>query len=641
MCGIVGILNFDKSAPVDREQIKTMCDAIWRRGPDSWGSFVSGNIGIGMRRLSIIDLSGGDQPIFNEDGTVAIVFNGEIYNYRELQSRLRGQGHRFRTNSDTEVIVHLYEDEGTSCLKHLRGMFAFAIWDSRRSSLFIARDRLGIKPLHYWLTNDKLVFASEIKSILTLRDFPREIDWKAFEAYFTFSYIPTPLSIFRDIRKLPPGHYMSYEQGRLRTTQYWDLRFRSQDNRNLQDMAEEARHLLAESLRIRLMSEVPLGAFLSGGIDSGSVVALMALNSNDKVNTFTIGFGGHSSEYFDERDLARSVARRYATNHEEHEVLPDIENVINDIVCAFDEPMADEAVIPTYHICRVASRKLKVALSGLGGDEAFGGYDRYSGLCMSHLYSTLPRLFRNGIIRPIVEALPEKRSGDYLVNHLKRFVRGADLPPAYRYFNYISRFLSISSTELFCGRNPTGVDDLMVPFFLSENGDSLLHRAIYQDIKTYLPDDILAVTDRLSMWHSLEVRVPFLDHKLLEFCATIPPKGKIRFLKKKYLLKRAVSDLLPVNVLRGKKKGFVGPTSLWLQKDLADFVRDMLSERTLRNLGYFEPRCVRDILRRHAERREDFSKLIWALLVFVVWHRRYIENRDLITGIDKRAVNAY
>jgi asparagine synthase (glutamine-hydrolysing) len=628
MCGIAGILNLDRSAPVNPDQIKRMCDVIWRRGPDSWGSFISGNVGMGMRRLSIIDLSGGDQPIFNEDGTVAIVFNGEIYNYKELRSGLKSRGHTFRTNTDTEVIVHLYEEYGPSCVERLRGMFAFAICDSRHSTLFVARDRLGIKPVYYWLTDDKLVFASEIKAILSMPDFQRAIDWKALEAYFTFSYIPSSLSIFQGIRKLPPGHYMVCKQGRVSISQYWDLCFRSQGDRSFQQLVEETRDLLSESVRIRLMSDVPLGAFLSGGIDSGSVVALMALNSGDRVNTFTVGFGGSTSDYFDERSLAKSVARRYATNHEEHEVLPDVENVLHDIVCAFDEPMADETVIPTYHICRVASRKLKVALSGLGGDEAFGGYDRYLGLCISHLYSALPSLVRSGVIRPVVESLPERQNGDYFINHLKRFVRASGLPPARRYLSYTSRLLSVSSAELLAGRTLAGVNDLMLPLFMSENADALLHRAIYQDVKTYLPDDILAVTDRLSMWHSLEVRVPFLDHKLLEFCATVPPKAKIRFLEKKYLLKRALSDLLPAKVLQGKKKGFVGPTSLWLQDDLSDFVRDTLSEQKLKSLGYFEPRCVRDILRRHAERREDFSKLIWALLVFVVWHRIYMENRD-------------
>jgi asparagine synthase (glutamine-hydrolysing) len=585
-------------------------------------------MGIGARRLSIIGLETGHQPIPNEDESLWVVLNGEIYNYPELKDELIKRGHRFRTKSDTECIVHLYEEYGERCVHHLRGMFAFAIVDQKNHSLFIARDRLGIKPLFYSILPDKIVFASEMKALLQGGAVSKEIDFSALDAYFTYSYIPSPLTIFRSVRKLDPGHFIKCDAKGIRIEQYWDLQFNPDHRKSEEDFAEEFLQRFDESVRIHLMSEVPLGAFLSGGIDSGLMVAVMARHMNAPVQTFTMGFGGRIGGYLDERRYAKQIAERYRADYHEFEVHPKLEEILGFIVRAFDEPFADDSVIPTHYICKLAKEHVTVALTGLGGDELFGGYERYLGLTLSQFYEKIPSLLTKGMIQPLVEGIPEQKSGHYLINHLKRFIRSADADPSVRYQRYLSS-LDDSVKGIFYSKavqkeiNAAQTERLGTRYFDASRSDQLLDRAFYQDFRMYLPDDILALSDRLSMYHSLELRVPFVDHKLVEFCATIPASMKIRFFKKKYLLKKIARPFLPSQVIDHRKQGFASPMASWLRNDLRSYSNDLLSEANLKKHGFFESRYVKKLLDDHMERRESRDKLIFSLMVFQKWYDQY------------------
>ena len=627
MCGIAGLLNFDSNRKADPRLLQRMCDAIAHRGPDDEGFYVNGQVGLGMRRLSIIDVGGGHQPIFNEDRSLCIVFNGEIYNHREIREELIAKGHTYATQTDTESILHLYEEIGVHCVEKLRGMFAFAIWDERKRSLFLARDRVGIKPLFYRLEGDRLLFASEIKSILQDPAVPRDIDLQALDAYVALSYSMAPRTIFREISQLLPGHFLVWEDGKVRFERYWDLYYRPNRKAKVDDLAAEFLHLLREAVGQHLISDVPLGAFLSGGIDSTTLVALMSEHMSEPVKTFTIGFGGTVGGFEDERPFARLAADRYGTDHHELEVRPNLEGVIEKIVTGFDEPFADDSSIPTYYISEMTRKHVKVALSGLGGDELMGGYDRYLGFSLSESYARIPRWVRRNLFERIIGLVPDSSGGT--VSQLKRFILPADLPPAQRYFAYrvlldAERRAALFSPDVRREIEGAQVEDECARYFHSPNASEPLDRVMYQDVKVYLPNDILANTDRMSMAHSLEVRVPFLDHKLMEFCATIPAEWKVRGLQKKFLLRRAVAHLLPGEILQKKKQGFVGPMALWLRHELRDYVRDTLSEASLKAHGYFEPRAVALILDEHFSRRRRHDTLIWALLVFQVWHRLYM-----------------
>jgi len=629
MCGIAGVLKFNIHDTVDPRVLRRMCDVIAHRGPDDEGIWVAGPVGLGMRRLSIIDVEGGHQPLFNEDGSLCIVFNGEIYNHIEIREQMIARGHVYATRSDTESILHLYEEFGTDCVHHLRGMFAFAIWDIRKNRLFIARDRVGIKPLFYKIDDNGLIFASEIKSILEDPGVLREMDWQALDTYFALSYIPAPRTIFKGISKLLPGHNLIWENGKLRIEKYWDLFYRPNRKRRVQDLSEEFLDILRESIGLHLISDVPLGAFLSGGIDSSLVVALMSEHMSKPVKTFTIGFGGTVGGYEDERPFAQIIADRYKTHHEELEVLPKLEGLVEKIVTAFDEPFADDSTIPTYYVSELARQRVKVALSGLGGDELLGGYERYLGFSLSESYARIPPWLHRWVISPLVRGLPDSRNGVDHVDHLKRFVHCASLPPAERYFGYRALLDPNQRTALFADdlqdeMRPPGIEEECSRYYHSPNAADPLDRIMYQDVKIYLPDDILANTDRISMLHSLEVRVPFLDHKVMEFCATIPATFKIKGLQKKYLLKKAVAHLVPREILGKKKQGFVGPMPLWLRHELKEYVRDTLSEANLKIHGYLNSPSVARILDEHFSRRKRHDTLIWALLSFQVWYQLYM-----------------
>lgn len=633
MCGIFGITAHD-NLNIDLDTLTARTDTLAHRGPDDIGTHLDTRAALGHRRLSIIDVAGGRQPIYNEDRSKCVIFNGEIYNYREVRRELIGKGHRFGTNSDTETILHAYEEWGEAGVSRLRGMFAFAIWDSRAGELFIARDRLGIKPLFYGQHGGRFYFASEMKAILADPSFPRRIDEQAMAAYFNYSYIPAPMTIYRHIRKLPPGHTLTWKQGTTRIRQYWDIHFAPDHARSERYFTETCLSLLQEAVRMRLMSEVPLGAFLSGGIDSSLVVAMMGEASPAAVDTFCIGFGGNVGGYLDERRYARMVADRYGTRHRTMEVIPSAEGLIDKIITAFDEPFADDATIPSHYVCRMARQQVTVALSGLGGDEAFAGYERYLGFRLRALYGRLPNFLGAGLLPDLIDRLPERRNGHYTINHAKRFIRSAALPSDLSYIGYISRLDARRRTNFFTDRQKfdqymaASVEhyrDLFNSPQVSSDGDSL-DRVFYCDIKTYLPEDILAVTDRMSMQHALEVRVPFIDHKLLEFCATIPSELKMKWFRKKYLLKKMARPLLPAPVIDHRKQGFVGPMAQWLKHDLKSHVIETLHPRNLDKHGYLDPNTVGAVLDDHFSGREIHDTLIWSMVIFQSWFEKYIEN---------------
>lgn len=635
MCGICGQINLDFQTPVDSKFINRMNDTLLHRGPDDEGTYVKEHVGLAMRRLSIIDVAKGKQPISNEDQTIWIVFNGEIYNFPELRKRLISNGHQFRTNSDTECIVHLYEDEGLEFLNHLRGMFAIAIWDDRKKRLILARDHLGIKPLCYGEHRGQFFFASEMKAILSNNSFPRELDYDSLASYFTLSYIPAPLSIFKGIKKLLPGHYIQIDKNGVKIEKYWDLTFKPDRGKSENEFIEEFMSILEEAVKIRLISEVPLGAFLSGGIDSSAIVALMSKVSSSSVKTFCIGFGGDTGGFLDERKYARQVAERFGADHREYEVLPEPEGLVEKIIHAFDEPFADDSTIPSYFVCKAAKENVTVALSGLGGDEVFAGYERYLGFELSQFYEKMPLFFRENFIKKLVEMIPERSDGHYSVNHMKRFVRASSLPNDLRYFSYISMLNDNLQDKLFV--EPEKIKDSfdlcrknILSHFNSSNAcDSnnpldLLNRVLYCDIKTYLPEDILTLTDRISMHHALEVRVPFVDYKFMEFAATIPPEMKLKWFQKKYILKKAVRHMLPSDVIDHRKQGFASPMTKWLQTDLKPYVLDTLSEEELKKHGLFDTSLVNSILNEHFSRNEIHDKLIWSLVIFQKWFDNYI-----------------
>lgn len=594
MCGIAGLAaSRDDLVPLNTA-LNEMLDAIFHRGPDDGGMHIAGGIGIGMRRLSIIDVAGGHQPIFNEDNSIGIVFNGEIYNHEALRTDLKNRGHTFSTRTDTEVIVHLYEEYGEDCVLHLRGMFGFAIHDMKKRKLFIARDRIGIKPLFYHFNGQVLVFGSEIKSILKTRLYDRKMDYKGMDYFFTLGYIPCPYTIYDGIRKLEPAHVLIFQEGKLTKRQYWDLTYNVDHGRSEDEYAEEFLARLKHAVKLHLMSEVPLGVFLSGGIDSSLLVALMSEMTPDRIKTFTMGFGGNIGGYTDERALARQIADRYQTDHMELVCEPNVTELLDTLSGIFDEPFADDSIIPTYHICKMASNEVTVALTGLGGDELFGGYERYLGLKFSRMFNqVIPYAVRKNLVVPFVSGLKEQKSGDYRINHLKRFAKSSLLPENRRYYGYMS-VLDQEARDGFYTR--TIRDRLAAESETNELTDSYnrypdndyLQKATYCDFQAYLPEDILAMSDRISMHHSMELRVPFVDHEVVEYSAGIPSGLKIRGTRKKYLLRKIAARYLPDNIIRHKKQGFASPMTAWLKHDLKDVVKERLAKEEIEKHGFFQ-----------------------------------------------------
>jgi asparagine synthase (glutamine-hydrolysing) len=612
MCGICGIATTRGRADPDR--VAEMSATLVHRGPDSFGEYVDGAAALAARRLSIIDLETGDQPIGNEDGTVHVVQNGEIYNYRELRRELERAGHRFRTAGDTEVLVHGYEEWGDAFAERLRGMFAVAIWDSRGERLVLARDRFGIKPLYYRDVDGELSFASELRAM------PRgEIDLDALEAFLAFNSIPAPLSIFRDVRKLPAGFVLVWEEGRVGLSRFArpgprpDLR-----DDDEAELVEELRARLRDSVRAHLVSDVPVGILLSGGVDSSLLAAFAAEASSEPVRTFSIGFEEQS---FDELADARRVASQYGTHHAELVLRPDAALLLPALAEAFDEPFADSSALPTYLVSQLAASDVKVALSGEGGDELFGGYYTYAADLLAQRVGPLAR-----VARPLVERLPSSDARASFDYRAKRFVRAAHLPPLERHHGWKEIFSGDARAEL-TGRS-SGFDpvDVLRARYAETEGADELARLQDVDLGVYLVDDLLVKTDRASMAHSLEARVPYLDTAVTNLALALPTRHKVHGLAKKVLLRKAAAPLLPREIVHGKKRGFSIPAAAWLRGDLEPFARETLSRERLQRQGFFRPDVVERLIDDHVARREDRSRQLWSLLAFTLWHERHVEQ---------------
>ncbi len=619
MCGICGIAVAGRGTVADVEAVKAMNRRLVHRGPDSEGLFHEGGVALAMSRLSIIDLEHGDQPISNEDSTITVVQNGEIYNYRELRGELERRGHRFATHSDTEVLVHLYEEHGDGFVERLRGMFAIALWDAREHRLLLARDRFGIKPLYYREVGGALSFASELKAMLELPGFSRQIDPRAVAAYLAFNSIPAPLTIFAEARKLPAGTLAVWCDGRLTLTRYArpePVPAGETRRRPAGELAEELRETLRGSIRAHLVADVPVGVLLSGGVDSAGIVALAAGEQAEPVKTFSVGFEEAS---FDELERARLVAKRHRTDHHEIVLRPDAVELFPKLVEAFDEPFGDSSALPTYLVSELAAGEVKVALSGEGGDELFGGYYTYVADLLA------PRIGRlAALAAPLIERLPSsdgKVSFDYKA---KRFARGAGLPPLERHHAWKEIFSRQLQASLL-GSRDSGWDpvDLYRERYAETAGAEPLARLQDVDLGIYLVDDLLVKTDRSSMAHSLELRVPFLDNEVAAMALGLATPLKVRGLAKKRLLRQALAPLLPKEVLQGPKQGFSIPVAAWLRGPLQGFAREVLSTESLARQGWLDPGTVTGLLDRHCAGREDLSRQLWGLIAFTLWFDRY------------------
>jgi asparagine synthase (glutamine-hydrolysing) len=627
MCGICGMVGPD---PIDREALARMTRVLRHRGPDDEGFFVEEYndgvaVGLGFRRLSIIDLETGNQPISNEDGSIQLVFNGEIYNFRELRRGLEARGHRFATNADTEVIVHLYEDEGTQCIERLNGMFAFALWDASRRQLVLARDRFGKKPLYYARLGSSLLFGSELKSLVEHPRCPRELDFESLSRYLALEYVPTPRSILQGVEKLPGGHLLRWHEGRTSLERYWDLPFSADPEPKAEDeYVEQFRGLFRDAVRRRLISDVPLGAFLSGGIDSSSVVAMMVEAMPPKaVKTFSIGFDDPS---FDESDHARRVAAHFGTDHHEDVFTPKaMLDLLPSVADFLDEPFADASILPTYLLSRFTREAVTVALGGDGGDELLAGYPTFPANQLARFYP-IPRLLHERLVVPLADRLPSRTKNFSFDFKVKRFLRGASSPAELRHPVWLGSFTT-EEQEAVLERAPGDSYEEQRRAYAEAPTTNKVERLIYLYARTYLQDDILVKVDRASMACSLEVRAPFLDVELVEFLGRVPSDLKLRRFDTKVLLKRAMKDRLPAGIATRSKKGFGVPIAEWFKGELREPLRAELSADRLQAQGIFEPSEVERLITEHLSGRRDHRKQLWTLFVFQLWHRRWMESR--------------
>jgi asparagine synthase (glutamine-hydrolysing) len=618
------------------EMLARMGQVIVHRGPDDEGVYLDDGIVLGMRRLSIIDVQGGHQPIANEDRTVWVVCNGEIYNFAELRADLVSRGHVFSCLSDTEVVVHLYEEEGLELFKRLRGMFAIALWDTKRSRLILARDRLGKKPLYICQQSHRFIFASELKSILELDGISRNLNAQALREYLALGYVPAPLTLLEGIEKLLPGHYLVVERSGVRCERYWDVPQGVEEDHSEQEWVERVREKLLESVRVRLVSDVPLGAFLSGGIDSSAIVAAMARLTDQPVKTYSIGFEG-ADRFYNELPYAQIVARAFATDHHEIMVRPEIGHLLPRLIWHLDEPIADSAFVTTYLVARLARESVTVILSGVGGDELFGGYRRYLGDDLVRYYRWLPNVVRRKWLPGLVAALPQDRHSK-LKNYIRyadAFMKSAESPPALRYTSYVTLFPSELQESLLGSAYASGITKMngfasatMQNYFEADRDDNGLNQLIYVDIKTSLADDLLALTDKMTMAASIECRAPFVDHELVELAARMPASLKVRGLTMKYLLKKAVEPWLPREILHRKKRGFGAPMGSWIRKDLEPLVKSLLSETQIKRRGLFNWPFVRQIIDNHMGQKNDYSDHLLALINLELWCRIFLDRRD-------------
>ena len=626
MCGICGIVNLIESDPVDRMTIERMTDALAHRGPDDAGCFVKGQVGLGHRRLSIIDLSGGKQPMFNEDRSAAIVFNGEIYNHRDLAAVLTSAGHTYKTRSDTETILHAYEEYGDDCVQQFRGMFGFAIWDQRKRRLLLARDRLGVKPIYYYRNGRFLAFASEIKALLEIPSIPREVDPEALDLYLSLRYVPGPRTMFKNIFRLQPGHVLVADGGGVRTTKYWDIDYPDQERRSPEYLLERFRELLDESVRLRLLAEVPLGVFLSGGLDSSAILATMSgVAGGERVKTFSVGYqaSGAEEESANEFEYARLAAGAFASDHHEYRLnATDFAEFVPEMVRYLDEPLADPSCIPLYFISKLASQHITVVLSGEGADEILAGYGIYGRML------ALDRIYRGSgpfsrLAPWIARLTPSEKLGHYVS------MCGQPLETRYR---GVTRGFSAEGKLRLVGGNRMKQSDgrlqeIFGGYFKTVEKASPLDQMLYVDAKVWLPDDLLVKADKMTMANGIELRVPFLDHKLVEFAATLPYASKVQGKGGKTLLRAAMRGVLPDAIIDRPKKGFPSPIGSWLRTSLRQFTRDYLLARNSASSQYVDREETARLVREHEQGGADRSQEIWTLLVFEFWHRHFIENR--------------
>ncbi|MBN1223122.1 MAG: asparagine synthase (glutamine-hydrolyzing) [Candidatus Aminicenantes bacterium] len=627
MCGICGMFSGKGLGPEAQETTKRMCSVMVHRGPDDEGYYFDTKIALGMRRLSIIDLATGHQPLTNENRTVWVVFNGEIYNHPDLRKELIRKGHTFATKSDTEVIVHLYEEEGEDFVHRLNGMFAIAVWDQKKGTLILARDRLGIKPLHYYSMAGALVFSSEIKSILKT-DYSRELDLESMSRFFTFEYIPAPATIFKGIRKLLPGHMIIADNDGVRIKRYWDIRHTAAEKSRLTEDAymEEIYRLLRESVKRRLISDVPLGVFLSGGMDSSSITALMSEVTDSQIKTFAIGF---KEESFNELSYAKIVAERFGTDHREFVVESNlVKDLVPTLIEYLDEPLADASIIPTYIISKLAREHVTVALAGEGGDELFAGYDTYKAYQVARLYRKVPSLIRNGLVKKIVPLLPASKKRLSFEFKAKKFISGIDYPPEISNSIWWGAYNPADKEGLFAaGLQEKIAEDVFAPITThlgNTKAEEMVDRIGYLDLKLYLQDDLLVKSDRMSMANSLEIRVPFLDHTFVNFATSIPGSLKLKGMQTKYILKKSMAKILPREILTRKKIGFDIPLGSWIRHELKDFVTDVLSPANMSH-GFFDHTYIDRLLKEHVQGAHNHRQLLWPLIIFQFWYDHYMK----------------
>jgi asparagine synthase (glutamine-hydrolysing) len=658
MCGICGILNFNEKKEVDKGLIRRMTSALKHRGPDDEGYYMSGPIGLGVRRLSVIDITGGHQPISNENRTVWVAFNGEIYNYKELREQLEKRNHKFKTLCDTEVISHLYEELGKDCIKELNGMFAFALWDTREHAFFLARDRVGIKPLFYRIDREKLCFASEIKCLLQDSSFKKEINYQALQNYFTFLYIPGPDTIFKGIKKLQPGHILEYKNGEVFLQKYWNLptngrvtspeegtpnksfeqKSPPRESKNEKYYTDGIIELLQKSVKRQLVSDVPLGVFLSGGIDSSAIVAFAS--KIQSIKTFSIGF--KNSGHYDERRYAKSVSERFGTEHYEFEVEPRAIDILPVLIKHFDEPFADPSAIPTYYLAKLAREQVVVALSGTGGDEIFAGYRRYLIENLIRYYSKIPPMLQH-YFEKISRHLPVSRIsslGEYFLL-FRKFLECRHLPPNLRHLSTISFFTEDLKQNLYNPSSPhfkelKPSDEVIIQYYRKAGSLNELDRTLYADFHTLLPDDFLIKEDRMAMAVSLENRVPFLDHELVEFAALIPSDLKVKGLTTKYILRKALSGILPSKTINRIKHGFGVPLAEWFRTDLKSLLEETLLGSRFQSRELFNIDYIRLLIEEHQKGFHDFSQHLWALLIFELWCQEYLDTSSQIKELSTK-----
>jgi asparagine synthase (glutamine-hydrolysing) len=619
VCGIAGTAGTGRASA---DLVQSMCDVIVHRGPDDEGSYVDGQAALGMRRLSIIDVAGGQQPVRNEDGTVIAVFNGELYNFAELRADLHRRGHRFTSLGDSECLVHLYEEFGDDLVHRLRGMFAFAIWDTRRRRLLLGRDRVGKKPLYWRSDGDGIVFGSEAKSLLADPALVPSLDLVALHDYLTFQYVPAPRSIYAGVHKLPPGHILTWQDGKTRIEQYWRLDCTPRPVPDLETAAEQLRELVLDAVKVRMISERPLGAFLSGGIDSATVVAAVARQSAEPVKTFCIGF---EDAAFDERAYARLVAQRYGTDHHELVATSSVVDLLPELAWHFDEPFADSSAIPSYLVARLSRQHVTVVLTGDGGDECFGGYQRY---VVMRTLARFPRL-RPTRLFDHIGTLAERAGPRSRQRRVGRALHLLGQPATARYAPLMSIFSPAQKLDLYTDDLRAELSDvdsleLLADAYRRSRARDVIGRLIDVDVNTYLPGDLLAKVDICTMANSLEARSPLLDQHLMEWAAGLPTSLKVRGSTTKFLLKRAVADWLPPALLDRPKMGFGVPLATWLRGELRDLAWSVLTDDTARGRGLFRPEAVRALLDRH-ERGADESRRLWALIQFELWHRRFLD----------------